>query len=144
MENKDGCNIYAVALVGGILCIMTFFDIENYLGIGPNPFAYLGFSIFILPHIICGVIMIQSAIKIKFGTRTWFDQKKRLLISSWVAIGAWAGFFIFSVVIGGYYLAFNRYGFVGGFLLLVGIYYYEYLSKRDAVSSTTLAQEKDS
>ena len=144
MENRDSINIYAVALVGGILCIMTFFDIGNFIGLGPNLIAYLGLSIFNLPYIICGVIMIQSAIRIKRGTKTWLEQKKRLLISSWVAIGAWLGFFIFSVVFGGIYFPINRYGFVGGFLTLLGIYYYTHISKRDDALGIPLTQEKNS
>ena len=145
MENRDSRNVYAIALVGGILCVMTSIDLRRVVGLTFNPLMALTLLLFALPHIICGIVLIHSATRIQSGKRTWTQLEKRILISSWIAIGIWLGFFIFFIIMGAFLflMSFNSFGFAGGFLTLLGIYYYKNLRKSGNISDPLLSQEKD-
>ena len=142
MENRERNNIYAVPFIGGILCIVTlcnpaFFSLFSY-GLIYGMFAF----IFVLPDIICGSIMISSAIKMRSGKTTWIEEKKKLLISSWLAVSITLGFGIFSFLIIGFFVIIFEFGFVGGSITILGIYYYEHITKRNLISGPTLIQER--
>jgi len=142
MENNERNNIYAVAFVGGILCIFSFFDFDILSFFNFNLILGLILLLFILPHIICGIIMIYSAIRIKLGQKTWNEQKVKLLISSWLAIGVSLGASIFMLIFVGYFMLFNRFGLIGGFLTLLGYYYHKHLTKSEKLSDPPLTPEK--
>lgn len=143
MEIRERNNFYAVPFIGGILCIIllfhpVFLSMFSY-GLIIGMFAF----IFVLPDIICGSIMIYSAINMKSGKTTWIEEKKKLLISSWLAVSITLGFGIFSFLIIGFFGIIFEYGFTGGLITILGIYYYEHITKRNFIPGPTLVQERE-
>jgi hypothetical protein len=129
MENREINNIYAVPFIGGILCIITLFDPVTFLSISYNPIVGVIFLIPGLLNLICGIIMIFSAIKMRNGKTTLIEERKKIMISSWLAVSVSLGFAIFQLLIMGFFVIFFEYGLVGGSITIFGIYFYRHLSQ---------------
>jgi hypothetical protein len=158
MENKDKNNFYAVPLIGGILCLITFF-VPDMPSIFPGSFltaiifnfmiftsfSELIFIIFglitVISEIVCGCVMLYSAIKMGLGKTTLKEQKMKLMIFSWLVIGATLMMSITALFGMGFFMLINRYGFIGSLMTLIGIYYFQHMTKRGTISSPMVFHE---
>ena len=143
MENREINNIYAVPFIGGILCIITLFDPVTFLSISYNPIVGVIFLIPGLLNLICGIIMIFSAIKMRNGKTTLIEERKKIMISSWLAVSVSLGFAIFLMLILGYIIILFEYGLIGGLLTILGIYFYRLITERNFISDPTLVPERE-
>lgn len=151
MENEEKNNFYAVPLVGGILCLITFFIPDTpFSSIGSTltamifnfmiftSFSELIFIIFglitVILEIVCGCVMLYSAIKMMLGKTTFTKQKMKLVILSWLVIGTTLTMSIPAIIGLGYFNLFNIYGFTGSLITLIGIYYSQHMMKRGPIS----------
>lgn len=128
MEIREKNNIYAVPLIGGILCLITFFVSDWPYGFHSsfNTIIIITFLISFVLEVICANIMIYSAIMIKVGKTTLSGQKKKLMIFSWLVIGVTLILSFLFIFIQGRFILINRYGLTGCLITLMGIYYYEH------------------
>jgi len=153
MEKNEGNKFYAVPLIGGILCNFAFFGnniiIIPFLLSGLPPFSSLGFPILLLAlafgpvilDLVLGILMIVSAVKMKNRKTTLFEEKKKLLIFSWVVIGVSLGLSIFNLVLSRAFLFFHEPGLVGGLIIILGILFYKFVSKHNFIFGPPLVQE---
>ena len=160
MENEDKNNFFAVPLIGGILCLITFFVpdmpsmfpgsfltaiIFNFMIFTITSFSELIFIIFglitVILEIACGCVMLYSAIKMGLGKTTLNKQKRKLMIFSWLVIGATLMMSITALFGMGFFMLINRYGFIGSLMTLIGIYYYQHREKRGSISRPALIHE---
>ena len=84
----------------------------------------------IVLDIVCGGVMLSSAIKMKRGKTTLKEQKMKLIILSWLVIGSSLSvsiIFTFDTIL---LNLFNSYGFIGSLITLIGIYYRQHMTKR--------------
>ncbi len=145
MEKNEGNKFYAVPLIGGILCNFSIFG--NNIIVVPIllseslPFFPFGFPIFLLAlsfgpvilDLVLGILMIVSAVKMKNGRTTLFEEKKKLLIFSWVVIGVSMGLSIFTLVLSGTFLFFHEPGLIGGLIIILGNLFYKLVSNRNFI-----------
>ncbi len=158
MENEDKNNFYVVPLIGGILCLITFFIpdmplmfpgsvliamIFNFMIFAS--FSELIFIIFglitVISEVVCGCVMLYSAIKMGLGKTTLKEQKMKLMIFSWLVIGATLMMSITFLFGLGFFMLLNRYGFIGSLMTLIGIYYFQRMTKRGTISSPVVIHE---
>jgi len=143
MENRERNNIYAVPFIGGILCIIPLFT--------PNLFLLISYDlifgmIYLIPSLLdtyFGIIMIYSAIMMRSGKTTWIQERKNLMIYSWLAVSVSLGSATLTMMALGYFLISPVYGFVGGLITILGIYFYKLITERNLLSGPTLVQEKE-
>ncbi len=107
MKNRERDNLYAIPLIGSILCFITFFISDNPYGFPGSfltsliynfmfIFSMTGFTLILLIisfmtvilELLCGCVMLYSAIKMMLGKTTLNQQKMKLMIFSWLVIGA--------------------------------------------------------
>ncbi len=143
MENRERNYIYAVPFIGGIVCIISLFAINPSVIFTFSLIGLIGILILIHPEIVFGIMMIVSAIKMRSGKTTWIEQKKKLMIISWILVGITLGFTIFTLVLIGQIAIIFEYGFVGGLLNLMGYYYDRYTANRAYMTGPALIQEKE-
>ena len=86
--------------------------------------------------------MIHSAIKMRSGKTTWIEQKKRLLIVSWIVVCVTLAFIILAQLTIGQIVIIYEYGFVGGLLILMAYYYDKYTTNREYRSGPTLMKDQ--
>jgi hypothetical protein len=144
MENRERNNIYAVPFIGGILCIITLFNPDLIFFISYNLITGMVFFIPTLLEVICGIIMLYSAIKMRSGKTTWIEERKKLMISSWLAFSISLSFAIFLKLLGlgAYFVIVLEYGLVGGLITILGIYFYKFITERNFIAGPTLVQER--
>ena len=143
MENRERNNIYAIPFIGGILCITPLFI--------PNLFLYISYDlifglIYLIPSLLdtyFGIIMIYSAIMMRSGKTTWIQERKNLMIYSWLAVSVSLGSATITMMLSGVFLISPVYGFVGGLITILGIYFYKLTTERNFISGPTLVQEKE-
>jgi len=143
MENRERNNIYAVPFIGGILCITTLFTLDFYLA---SSYGLMFGLIYFIPGLVdtfCGIIMISSAIKMRSGKPSWIVERRKLMISSRLAVGVSLGLAILSMILVGYFVISLVYGFVGGLITILGIYFYKLITERNFISGPTLVQERE-
>lgn len=143
MENRERNNIYAVPFIGGILCIITLFTLDLFYYISYDPIIGIIFLIPSLLDVISGIIMISSAIKMRSGKSTLIEERKKIMISSWLAVSVSLGFAIFLMLILGYIIILFEYGLIGGLLTILGIYFYRLITERNFISGPTLVPERE-
>jgi len=158
MENEEKNNFYAVPLIGGILCLITFFipDMPIMLPVSTLTAMIFNFMIFsslselmfiifglitVILEIVCGCVMLYSAIKMGLGKTTLKEQKMKLMIFSWLVIGATLMMSITFFIGLGFFMLLNRYGFIGSLMTLIGIYYFQRMTKRGTISSPVVIHE---
>ena len=134
MENRERNYLYVVPFIGGILCIVSVFVFNISVFISSGLIGLIALFILVHPDIVLGIMMIVSAIKMRSGKTTWIEQKKELLVISWILVSITLGFTIFTIVIIGQIAILFEYAFVGGLLTLIGYYYDRYTTKRNYVS----------
>jgi hypothetical protein len=151
MDNEEKNNFYAVPLIGGILCLITFFVPDmSYMFSGSVLFAMIfNFMIFtsiselifvisglitVILEIACSCVMIYSAIKIMLGKTTLNKQKRKLMIFSWLVVGATLMMSITALFGMGFFMLINRYGFIGCLITIIGIFYSNHMTKRGTIS----------
>ena len=151
MENEDKNNFYVVPLIGGILCLITFFIpdmplmfpgsvltamIFNFMIF--SSFSELIFIIFglitVILEIVCGCVMLYSAIKMGLGKTTLNKQKRKLMIFSWLVIGATLMMSITALFGMGFFTLFNRFGIIGSLITIIGIFYSNHMTKRGTIT----------
>ena len=158
MENEDKNNFYAIPLIGCILCLITFFIpetpfystdsfltliISNFMiftSLSELIFIISGLTTVIL-EIVCGCVMLYSAIKMKLGKTTLKEQKMKLMIFSWLVIGTTLIMSITATFGLGFFNLLNRYGLIGSLITLIGIYYSQHMTKRGNISSPVVIHE---
>jgi len=86
--------------------------------------------------------MIHSAIKMRSGKTTWIEQKKRLLIVSWIVVCVTLAFIILAQLTIGQIVIIFEYGFVGGLLTLIAYYYDKYTTSREYMPGPALMKEQ--
>lgn len=129
MEKNERNDIYAVPFIGGILCIMSLFYSDIWVAFSFNLVLGMILSAPILAQASFGIVMLIYAIKIRRGKSSLMEEKKKFLIFSWLAVSVSLGFSVFIFfVIELFGLSFP-YGFVGGLLTILGIYYHQYITK---------------
>lgn len=146
MENRERNNFYAVPLIGGILCLITFLfpDLYYFTPLGGYNFILLiGFLIFIILEIICGNIMLYTAIRMGVGRTTFSKQKTKLLIFSWLVFGLTLVTSFFATLSAGFLFLVNRLGLIGCLITIIGIYYYERTAKRGLEFAQTLETNRE-
>jgi len=158
VENEDKNNFYVVPLIGGILCLITFFIpdmtfmfpgsfltaiIFNFMIF--SSFSELIFIIFglitVILEMVCGCVMLYSAIKMGLGKTTLNEQKMKLMILSWLVIGTTLMMSITAFIGLGFFMLLNRYGFIGSLITLIGIYYFQHMTKHGTISSPVVIHE---
>lgn len=151
MENKERNNFYAVPLIGGILCIYAIFGnsllslslfLSGSINLGGFPFLVL--IIFFGPVIfflVFGILMIISAVKIENGKTTLFEERKKLLIFSWLVVSVSLGLSIFSIFGFGTFYFFYQPGLAGGLIIILGNFIYKFSTKRNLIDAPPLVQE---
>lgn len=142
MENRERNNIYAVPFIGGILCVVTLFDPAIFPSFIYNPIMGMIFYIPVLLDTICGMIMIYSAIKMRNGKTTWIEERKKLMISSLIAVSVPLGMAILFMLMVEFFVIVFEYGLVGGLITILGIYFYKLITERNFISGPTLVQEQ--
>ena len=143
MKNRDRDYIYAVPFIGGIICLVSLFAFNLSAIFTLGPLGLIGILIFIHPQVVLGIMMIVSAIRTRNGKTMWIEQKKKLLVISWVLVGISLGFTIFFLLIIGMFYIMFEYGFVGGLLTLIGYYYDKYTTSRASLTGPALIRTKD-
>ena len=139
MENRERNYLYAVPLIGGILCLVSFFAFILSLGLQ----GFILTLIFVHPQIVLGIMMIVSASRTRNGKTTWIDEKKKILVISWVLVGITLGFIILNFLIIRFIFITFEFGFVGGLLTLIGYYYDKYTTNRAYLTGPALIRTKD-
>lgn len=142
MENRERNYLYAVPLIGGILSIVSFstFNFSAVFTLGLM--GLITAIILVHPNIVLGIMMIVSAIKMRSGKTTWIEQKKELLVISWILVSITLGLAIFFMLIIGQFVLVFEYGFVGGLLTLMGYYYERYTTDRKFKSDPAPMKER--
>jgi hypothetical protein len=143
MQNREKNNTYAIPLIGGILCIIPLFT--------PSLFLYISYNLMfglisLIPSLLdtyFGIIMIYSAIMMRSGKTTWIQERKNLTIYSWLAVSVSLGSATITMMLSGVFLISPVYGFVGGLITILGIYFYKLTTERNFISGPTLVQEKE-
>jgi len=143
MANREKNNIYAVPFIGGILCITTLFTLDLSLA---SSYSLLYELISFIPGLVdtaCGIIMVTSAIKMRSGNTRWIVERRKLMFSSWLAIAVSLGLGFIFMILFGYFVISPVYGFVGGLITILGIYFYELITERNFISGPTFVQERE-
>jgi len=153
MENKEKNNFYAVLLIGGILCIYSILGnnlftillhIPESVSFNPPGFTFsvliIGFGPIIL-NLVLGILMIVSAVKMKNGKTTLFEEKKKLLIFSWLVVSVSLVLSIFSIFAYGTFFFLHEPGLVGGLIIILGNFFYTLVTKRNFIYGPPLIQE---
>ena len=152
MENKKRNNFYAVPLIGGILCIYAIFGnslLSLSLSLSGSIYFLAGFPFLIIIiffgpiilDLVLGILMIVSAVKMKNGKTTLFEEKKKLLIFSWLVVSVSLGLSIFSIFGFGTFFFFYEPGLVGGLIIILGNFFYKLVTKRNFIYGPPLVQE---
>jgi hypothetical protein len=148
METKEINNFYAVPLIGGILCILAIFTYLELLM--HDILQWLLFGIPGIIDLICGILMLSLAFRLRSGITTYINEKKKLIALSWVAIIGSSGLAIFFMIIGGFSYYWGLFlnlitvtGFTGGIVTLLGIVFYRIVNERKFITRPPLVQEKD-
>ena len=154
MENKERNNFYAVPLIGGILCNFAIFGnslLSLSLSLSGSIYFLAGFPFLIIIlffgpiilDLVLGILMIVSAVKMKNGKTTLFEEKKKLLIFSWLVVSVSLGLSIFSIFGFGTFYFFYEPGLVGGLIIILGNFFYNLVTKRNFIYGPPLVQERE-
>lgn len=129
MEKNERNDIYAVALIGGILCIMSLFYSDIWGAFSFNLLVGMIASAPIFAQASFGIVMLIYAIKIRRGKSSMMEEKKKFLIFSWLAVSVSLGFSVFIFIVVEVFALSFPYGFVGGLLTILGVYYHQHITK---------------
>jgi hypothetical protein len=77
----------------------------------------------------------------KNGKTTLFEEKKKLLIFSWLVVSVSLGLSIISIFWFGTFFFFYEPGLVGGLIIILGNFFYTLVTKRNFIYGPPLIQE---
>lgn len=160
MEVEAKNNFYVVPLIGGIFCFITFFIPDTPLSPAASTLTLMLFNfmvfaslpelifiifglISVISEIVCGYVMIYSAIKMKLGKTTLKKQKMKLVFFSWLVIGLTLTMSTIAMIGIGFFNLFNGYGFIGSLITLIGIYYSRHMTKHGSISGPTVIHKDE-
>ena len=154
MEKKERNNFFAVPLIGGILCIYGIFGYNLFIipsllpgsvSFNPPGFPFIIVLIIglvpIILNLVVGILMIVSAVKLKNGKATLFEEKKKLLTYSWLVVSVSLGLSIFSIFGYGTFLFFHEPALGAGLIIILGNLFYKRLNKGNSLFGPPLVQE---
>jgi len=156
MEKKERNNFFAVPLIGGIFCIYAIFGYNLFIiplllsgSVSFIPPGFLFIIVFIIGlvpiilNLVFGILMIVSAVKLKNGKTTLFEEKKKLLAYSWLVVSVSLGLSIFSIFGYGIFLFLHEPALVGGLIMILGYFFNKRVNKGNSIFGPPLVKERE-
>ena len=155
MEKKERNNFFAVPLIGGILCIYGIFGYNLFIipsllpgsvSFNPPGFPFIVLIVGLVPiilNLVLGILMIVSAVKLKNGKATLFEEKKKLLTYSWLVVSVSLGLSIFSIFGYGTFLFFHEPALGAGLIIILGNFFYKRVNQGNSIIGPPLVQERE-
>ncbi len=145
MENNTQDQFFVVPLMGGILCLIQFFAPNIIFSLYFDVILFFGWIILVINNIVFGIIMIVSAVRLKNQRRTLADEKTKLMVLSWISIGAPLGFGSFYLIISPiftgsfstFFIIPNTFGIAGGMVVILGLFL-KIINERNMISSVEI------